>query len=303
MGSKYRLTKIKLDEVSLVGSGDDARANVILSKSDSTQDGSDSIPANQLGGNGMGGKKATPAIIDKSALPDDVREYIDALEEVVLAKDDEQPPNDADDELGDEEDYDDEDEVEDDDGDEEDEADEQPKTKAKVGKVGKSDDGDQEGRQPVSKRDVRRVLAKADPEVRALITKMQTDIDEANAIAKHERDERERREWIAKAATLGHINDNPDHLGGLMKALHDKAPDEAEAVEKLLRSANSQVAKSSMWDEIGRSGGDFSGSALEMKAAEIMKSDPKLSKEQAETRALEADPSLYDEYLSERGAR
>jgi hypothetical protein len=294
MDKKYRLTKIKLDEVSLVGAGDDARANVILSKSDSSEGDSDSIPDNQLGGNGMG-RKETPAIIDKSALPDDVREYIDALEDVVLAKDDEPSDESDDQELEDEYEYDDED------SDDEDEADdeERPPVRGRGVKVGKTRPPKREasGDDKVTKS----LLSKADPEVRELITKMETRVAQAESIAKHERDERERREWIAKAQSLTHINDNPDQLGGLLKALHDKAPDEATAVEKLLRAANSQVAKSGLWDEVGRTGGDFTGTGLDMKVAELRKADPTITKEQAEVKALELDPSLYDEYLSERG--
>jgi hypothetical protein len=293
MDKKYRLTKIKLDEVSLVGSGDDARANVVLSKSDSVPDESDSIPANQLGGNGMGRKQGTPAIIDKSALPDDVQEYINALEDVVLAKDDDDTTDDFEDEAEDEF------EDEDDDGDAEDEDDSEdespaPRRGVKVGK------GSRKGGQAPMSKSMRQVLAKADPEVRDLIAKMQTDVDEANRIAKHERDERERKEWITKAQTLTHINDNPDNLGGLLKALHDKAPQEAVAVEKLLKAANAQVAKSGLFDEIGRSAGDYTGSGLDMRVAELRKADPKMTREQAETKALEMDPSLYDDYLAGR---
>lgn len=142
------------------------------------------------------------------------------------------------------------------------------------------------------------ILAKADPEVRGLITKMQGDIAKAEAIAKHERDVRETQEWIAKAATLTHVNDNPQQLGGLLKALHDKAPDEAEAVEKLLRAANNQVAKTGLWDEIGRTGGEFTGSTTEGKVAELRKSDPNLTREQAEARVFTENPDLYDEYLT-----
>lgn len=293
MGNKYRLTKIKLDEVSLVGSGDDTRANVILSKSDSGDSDSDSIPGNQLGGNGMG-RKETPAIIDKSALPDDVREYIDALEEVILAKDDDGEGESEDSGL-ENEDY----TYEDDDYPADTGDDEEEDQAADAGHVGKN--RQQGGKAESREMSKGKVLSKADPEVRQLIAKMEDRIAKAEAIAKHERDERERKEWIAKAQTLPHINDKPDELGGLLKALHDKAPQEAEAVEKLLRAANNQVAKSGLWDEIGRSGDSFSGSALDMKTAELRKADPNMTAEQAYSRALELDPALYDEYLTERG--
>ena len=296
---KYRLTKIKLDEVSLVGSGDDARANVVLSKSDSVEGESDSIPANQLGGNGMGRKQGTPAIIDKSALPDDVQEYINSLEEVILAKDDDDGTDDDTSDDGDlEVDDEFEDDEADDDSNDEDEDDQEVESKdqksgVKVGKNSpKAGQAQGEG--------MRKVLAKADPEVRELIAKMDQRIQRAEAIAKHERDERENREWIAKAATLTHINDKPEELGGLLKSLHDKAPNEADAVEKLLRAANAQVAKTGLWDEIGRTGGSFTGSALEGQVAELRKADPNLTREQAEARAFENDPSLYDEYLAGR---
>jgi hypothetical protein len=296
MDKKYRLTKIKLDEVSLVGRGDDPKANVILSKSDSDPDESDSIPANQLGGNGMG-RKETPAIIDKSALPDDVREYIDALEEVILAKDDNDEPDDTEDGIENEDYTYEDDDYPTDEGDSEDKP-EEPEDRG-VGKNRPASGKTREGRE-VSKD---RVLSKSDPEVRELIAKMDERIAKAEAIAKFERDEREKREWIAKAQTLPHINDKPEELGGLLKSLSDKAPVEAAAVEKLLRAANNQVAKSGMWDEIGRSGDSHSGSSLDMKAAELRKTEPNLTREQAEARALEMDPSLYDEYLTERGMR
>lgn len=247
----------------------------------------------------MGRSKEAPTFIDKSALPDDVREYIETLEEVILAKDDDDNTDDADDA----EDLDDEGEDEDD-GTDEDEEDHEdaPKGRRDV-KVGKgsapvrkaSPDNSQGGK--VSKQ-FTAILAKADPEVRGLITKMQGDIAKAEAIAKHERDVRETQEWIAKAATLTHVNDNPQQLGGLLKALHDKAPDEAEAVEKLLRAANNQVAKTGLWDEIGRTGGEFTGSTTEGKVAELRKSDPNLTREQAEARVFTENPDLYDEYLT-----
>lgn len=152
------------------------------------------------------------------------------------------------------------------------------------------------------------VLSKADPEVRALILKMQADqdasnarLEEAEAIAKSERSQRVEREWIAKASTLDSLPTNANELGALLHRLHDVAPKETAAVEKLLKATNAIVGKSTLYNEIGKAGITTTASTtVEGKAAELRKSDPTMTVEQSIAKAYRANPDLYDEDLNER---
>jgi hypothetical protein len=301
---RFRLSKLQLDEVSVVPSGDDRRARILLSKAapaEGSNKGGNSttLPITRPGGKPVA--KESKGVISKDGMTDEQLAYLDELESLVLKGSDEdddttedEDDDDTDDDTDDGEDDGDDDTDDDDTDDEEEDEPVTPpvsKGRKKIGKAAPSDDG------------VPFDLSKADPAVREYIekaqkreTEMVERIQKAEDIAKAERTQRETREWVAKAEKLPAIGASSTELGGLLMSLHQKAPQEAAAVEKILKAANAQLQSSGLFAEVGKSGGGVGGSGdpVEGRAKEIRKSDPTLTPEQAYVRALSENPDLYD---------
>ena len=175
-----------------------------------------------------------------------------------------------------------------------------------IGKDDTDDDGD-EITDAVDDEDgemsVDEALAKADPVVAALISKAFDDVaaanqraDEAEAIAKAERDLRLAEEAISKAEEVAPVGGKADDVAALLLALREKAPEEADKVEALLVGAADRITKAAAFGEIGKSEVDIGvTSSVEAAAAEIRKADPTLTREQAIVKAYEADHKLFDE--------
>lgn len=143
-------------------------------------------------------------------------------------------------------------------------------------------------------------LAKADPTIRSIIEKQQQQIEEAQAIAKAERDARLEREFLAKAENLRMISEAPSELAGTLRKLHDLDPKVAGEVEKMLQTANTQIAKGNLFAEFGKGGAETTISkSVEGRAEQLMKADPSLTKEQAIAQAYANDPTLYELELKE----
>lgn len=126
-------------------------------------------------------------------------------------------------------------------------------------------------------------------------------MEEAETIAKTERDARLNAEFIAKAKTLGPIA-KAEELGPVLKTLSEKAPEEFKKVEEALKAAAEQVATANLFKEFGTEldgAGSDAYEKLEAKAEEIRKADANLSKEQAIAKATEMNPELAREYQVE----
>jgi hypothetical protein len=129
--------------------------------------------------------------------------------------------------------------------------------------------------------------------------------DEAIEIAKSERETRETREYIAKSEQLDQLAKDDSEFGKVLKSIGQAERDghlpegTGTALDEVLKAANEAVEKGALFAENGRGGhgGDNSEgwAKVEAAAAELRKADPSLSKEQAVAKALEDDPSLYDE--------
>lgn len=292
---KYDLSNLDLDFISLVPAGDDGMAKVLLAKAEDKSttgvkqtptlsdsdisEGDDMTTMNK--GHDEYDEYEDEDLIEKDDLPEEVVKYIEALEDEVddlnetIEKARKGKKKKVQVANVDDEDIDIEDDGEDDD-------------------VSKSHDDFYDDEEFDA------VLSKADPAVRGLIAKMQSDLTEAENIAKAERDERLRRDYIAKAEQLPMISTDKDQLGELLKALNDKAPEEAAIVEKLFGAANKQISESNLFGEIGKSGAHTTlGSSVEAAASEIRKANPGMTQEQAIAAAYESNPSLYEESLKE----
>lgn len=155
-------------------------------------------------------------------------------------------------------------------------------------------------------------LEKADlpPAVKAALQKAEDDRKEATAkaeeaqkLAKEERDTRLNKEFVAKAETYKALTVEPAKFGPILKSASEKL-DKAdfEELERILKAADEQVAKSELFKEAGAGGTVTPNGAYDeatKKAEEIRKSDPKLTQEQALEKAFEADPALQERYLAE----
>lgn len=258
---RNKLSKLKLDEVSLVPSGDDPMAEVVLAKADpddktSTEHGA----APTLNNDGQGSDMPTEnddtddIEIDLTGVSPEVIEYIEALEDEVTRND----------------------------------------VVSEILDLAE-DDLDTE---PEVFNDEVEALAKADPAIRSLIEKAEQRAAEAEAVAKAERDLRVHREFVAKAEAMPMITERPEDLAEVFKAVSDVDPQLGQVIVDILAAANEQIAKGSLFAEFGSEATNFPGSErLTAKADEIRKSNPEMTPEQAAVAAMESDPSLYDESL------
>lgn len=162
----------------------------------------------------------------------------------------------------------------------------------------------------VEKADLGVLLKSADPAVRAIIIKQQEAIEaaavrvtQAEEIAKAERAARIDREVRDEAERLSHLGKAED-VAEVLKALRETGDaDLSEQVVKMLASANKVADESHVFDEIGKVGAPLTGPQAEAGiVASIRAADPSLSESQAVAKAYIDNPSLYTEYLTEKGA-
>lgn len=261
---RFKLRKMRFDEVSMVPSGDNPPADIVLAKSDGDKTHGHPSGANTL-------KLSNPKevvvgdgndVISKDDLPAEVVEYIDALENKVddqsvtierLQKDD--APG------GDDEDLD-------------------SLIQALV------DEG------IIEEGDASTDLVKSDPVVRGLIAK----VEQAESIAKAERDERLRRDYIAKAEGYTMLSTDADQFGAILKSVDENLDAEtATALREVLDRAQGALDAAKLFGELGSSQVAKTSGRLDAAAQEIRKSDPSLTHEQAVAKALDNDPALYEE--------
>lgn len=145
--------------------------------------------------------------------------------------------------------------------------------------------------------DQRESIAKAEQ----LVKKANERAEAAETIAKAERDHRLTQEFIAKARGFANLPLDAKEFGPVLKRLHDTmSEDDVKLIEKALSTANESV--SNYFGEIGKRGDNaVLTDRLESIAKSMTESDSSMTMEQARSRALEQDPSLYDEFLQEQG--
>lgn len=135
------------------------------------------------------------------------------------------------------------------------------------------------------------------------VSKAEARAEEAETIAKAERDHRLTQEYIAKAKTYVNLPVDPSEFGPVLKRLHETMPDEdVELLTKALSSSNELVASTGIFSEIGKQGGAGGYeviSKVDAKAKEMVEKSTDMTLEQARAKVLEDSPDLYDEYLQE----
>jgi hypothetical protein len=182
---------------------------------------------------------------------------------------------------------------------------------AKAGKKpgeGEAEDGDEDD---LNKADlppeVRARIEKAERDATARIEKAEQAAQEATELAKAEREQRVTREFVAKAETLPHLPQKPGEFGPVLKSASEKlTKEEYDELDRVLKAANEQIERGSLFKELGGAGGPGPGagtdafSEVQRKAEELRKADSSLSPERALQKAMESDPELQARYAAEQ---
>jgi len=131
---------------------------------------------------------------------------------------------------------------------------------------------------------------------------LQKKLDDAEGIAKAERDSRLTSEYIAKAVVLDCLVIKAEEFGPVLKGVFEKAPEEFAKVMAVLTAANEAIKKGGIFKVVGGDGSATNGAQgqIDAKAAELRKSDSSLSKEQAVRKVLKENPELYAQHKAEQ---
>lgn len=146
------------------------------------------------------------------------------------------------------------------------------------------------------------VLEKADPRVKKLFTDLQNQAAEAEQIAKSERDARVTREFVSKAAEFKSIPATAEDFGPVLKSMAEKlSTDEFNLVTTVLKSADEQLRQSGVFKTVGK---DVSTEMtplgkLEGIAKSLQEQDKDMTPEQAFAKALAMNEDAYAEYLND----
>ena len=172
---------------------------------------------------------------------------------------------------------------------------EKTKVEKTKGKMKKKDDEEME------KEDSFDSLIKSAPEpLRKMLASLEQEKTEALAkaaqteeVLKSERTTRANAEAIAKAKAWNFLSLDAEKIGPALRQLAEVDADLAKSVEEAFASVNAQAESANIFAEIGKSSNPTSGNAYETG----------LTFEQAFSDAVTSNPDLYNQYLSEKGAK
>lgn len=151
-------------------------------------------------------------------------------------------------------------------------------------------------------------IAKAletNPILKAQFATMQKAVDEANAIAKAEKEAREHGVRITKAGTdFPNLPTTAENMAGVLKAMETMDEPVRKTLTEVLKAGNEAIGKNVLGGEIGSSAVSKAGVSTTMgtinaKADELMKADATLTKADAIEKVLDADVQLQKAYLEE----
>ena len=149
-------------------------------------------------------------------------------------------------------------------------------------------------------------LAKSAPEpLRKAIEEMQKAKEAAETALAKERDDRADADAITKArSTFKHLNLDAEKIGPALRRLAQADEELAKAVEDALLAADAQNESADIFTEVGK-GYVPSGDAIDRMSslAKAAVAEGKASTiEQALAQVAVENPSLYNDYLTEKGA-
>ena len=158
---------------------------------------------------------------------------------------------------------------------------------------------------PVKKADGSFDLSDVPKEQRAIVEALWKQSEKSELLAKELREEKDRRilkEFVEKAGQYDRLPIKAEELGGIFKALSEKANDEFVKLEGVLKAVNEALSESELFKEVGSSfvGAGDAWKKVEQMAESLVLKDANLTKEQAISKVLEMNPDLYAEYLAEQ---
>lgn len=159
---------------------------------------------------------------------------------------------------------------------------------------------------PIKKADGSFDLSGVPKEQRAIVEALWKQAERADQLAKELREEKElriRKEFEERAKQFDNLPISAEELGRILQAFHEKAKEEYDKIERLLRAVNEALGQSEILKEFGSSYNGSSGGAwtkIEKLAQGLIQKDANLTKEKAISIVLEANPQLYAEYLAEQ---
>ena len=122
---------------------------------------------------------------------------------------------------------------------------------------------------------------------------------------KAEKDRRELEEWVSKAREEldGIPGKTSEELGKELKALADANKELADSQFETLKKSSEAIKEGNLFKELGGRGIDVAGSAMDrlnkIAAGYVEKAAGEMTKEQAFQKALEDNPTLYAQYMTE----
>jgi hypothetical protein len=127
---------------------------------------------------------------------------------------------------------------------------------------------------------------------------------EVEAVLKSERDARADAEAVAKARSWSHLSLDAEQVGPALRKLAETDEVLAKSVEAVLESVNSQAESANIFAEIGRTSANTGNafSQMESMAKSLVSAGEANTYEQAFANVAIAEPSLYAQYLNEKGA-
>jgi len=154
------------------------------------------------------------------------------------------------------------------------------------------------------------LLKSADPEIKEMIKKLEKDVkdnkEEADKLKKEneEKEKELRKEALSKEADkFGNIGATKEDLVEIFTKVAETGDKELmEKIKAVLSADNTALEGNALIKSVGSDKDPEDKTAVEEiaeKAQELMKSDKKLTKEQAKAKVMKDDPKLYKKYLEE----
>lgn len=131
-------------------------------------------------------------------------------------------------------------------------------------------------------------------------------VAEIEAVLKSERIARANGDAVEKAKAWKFLGLDAEKIGPALRELAEINEDLAKSVEEALSSVNAQAESANIFAEIGKSSNPTSGNAYEQltsMAKSASEGKSRISFEQAFSDAVNSNPDLYNQYLSEKGAK
>ncbi len=128
----------------------------------------------------------------------------------------------------------------------------------------------------------------------------------AESVLKAERDARANEIAVAKAKEWTHLALDAEKIGPALASLAEVNAELAKALEDVLTSVNAQAESANIFAEIGKAASPISGDAysqLTSMAKAAVETNKGITFEQAFAGAVTSNPDLYNQYLSEKGAK